>query len=119
MLHDDTDADTRATMLIYVVENGWWTLEPSKGVYSTEKGVPMANVTVYDFTEYHIVTDEKVHSARPATLETIAQIDNAIVLEETAQEVETSAGYRQEALKGWEYIESTGEDTQTDTSLSG
>jgi hypothetical protein len=29
------------------------------------------------------------------------------------------AGYRLEALKGWEYVEGTGEDTQTDTSLSG
>jgi hypothetical protein len=50
----------------------------------------MAKVTVYYFTEYNIVTDEKVRSARPATLETIAQIENAIVLEETAQEVDTS-----------------------------
>jgi hypothetical protein len=50
----------------------------------------MAKVTVYSFTEYHIVSDEKVRSARPATLETIAQIDNAIVLEETAHEVDTS-----------------------------
>ena len=50
----------------------------------------MAKVTVYYFTEYNIVTDEKVRSTRPATLETIAQIDNAIVLEETAQEVDTS-----------------------------
>jgi hypothetical protein len=29
------------------------------------------------------------------------------------------AGYRLEALKGWEYVEGAGEDTQTDTSLSG
>ena len=50
----------------------------------------MAIVTVYYFTEYNIVTDEKVRSARPATLETIAKIDNAIVLDETAQEVDTS-----------------------------
>jgi phosphatidylserine decarboxylase len=54
------------------------------------KAVPRAKVTVYYFTEYHIVSDGKARSARPATRETIAQIDNAIVLEETAQEVETS-----------------------------
>ena len=45
----------------------------------------MAKVTVYYFTEYHIVSDEKVRSARPATLETFAKIENAIVLEETAK----------------------------------
>lgn len=33
-----TEADARVKMLIYLLENGWWTLEPSKGVYSTEKG---------------------------------------------------------------------------------
>ena len=49
----------------------------------------MASVMVYYFTQYNIVTNETVHSARPATLEAIAKIDNAIVLEETAQEVET------------------------------
>ena len=49
----------------------------------------MASVLVYNFTQYNIVTDETVHSARPATLEAIANIDNAIVLEETAQEVDT------------------------------
>jgi hypothetical protein len=90
MFHEDTEADTRAKRLMYLVENGWWTLEPSKGVYSTEKGVTMAKVMVYYFTEYNIVTDEKVRSPRPVTLETIAQIENAIVLEETAQEVDTA-----------------------------
>jgi hypothetical protein len=50
----------------------------------------MAKVTVYYLTEYNIVTDEKVLSARPATLETLAKIENAIVLEETAQEVDAS-----------------------------
>jgi hypothetical protein len=32
----------------------------------------MASVLVYDFTQYNIVTDETVHSARPATLEEMA-----------------------------------------------
>jgi hypothetical protein len=32
---------------------------------------------------------------------------------------EPIAGYRLEALKGWEYVDSKGEDRQTDTSLSG
>jgi hypothetical protein len=32
---------------------------------------------------------------------------------------EPIAGYRLEALKGWEYVQGQGEDTQTDTSLSG
>jgi hypothetical protein len=32
---------------------------------------------------------------------------------------EPIAGYRREALKGWEYVEGKGEDTQTDTSVSG
>ena len=32
---------------------------------------------------------------------------------------EPIAGYRLEALKGWEYVKGTGEDTQTDTSVSG
>jgi hypothetical protein len=32
---------------------------------------------------------------------------------------EPIAGYRLEALKGWEYVEGKGEDTQTDTSVSG
>jgi len=32
---------------------------------------------------------------------------------------EPMAGYRLEALKGWEYVEGTGEDTQTDTSVTG
>ena len=50
----------------------------------------MASVMVYYFTQYNIVTDETVHSARPATLEAIAKIENAIVMEETDQEVETS-----------------------------
>ena len=40
----------------------------------------MARVMVYYFTQYNIVTDEKVHSARPATLEAIGKIENAIVL---------------------------------------
>jgi hypothetical protein len=38
----------------------------------------MASVMVYYFTQYNIVTDETVHSARPATLEAIAKIENAI-----------------------------------------
>ena len=54
------------------------------------KEVSMARVMVYYFTQYNIVTDETVHSARPATLEAIGKIENAIVLEETAQEVDTS-----------------------------
>jgi len=54
------------------------------------KEVSMAGVMVYYFTQYNIVTDEKVHSSRPATLEAIGKIENAIVLEETAQEVDTS-----------------------------
>ena len=29
------------------------------------------------------------------------------------------AGYRLEALKGWEYVEGKGEDTQTDPSVTG
>jgi hypothetical protein len=33
--------------------------------------------------------------------------------------VEPIAGYRLEALKGWEYVEGQGEDTQTDVSISG
>jgi hypothetical protein len=32
---------------------------------------------------------------------------------------ELIAGYRLEALKGWEYMEDKGEDLRTDTSLSG
>jgi len=32
---------------------------------------------------------------------------------------EPIAGYRLEALKGWEYVEEPGEDTQTDPSLGG
>jgi hypothetical protein len=32
---------------------------------------------------------------------------------------EPIAGYRLETLKGWEYVEGQGEDTQTDTSVSG
>jgi hypothetical protein len=32
---------------------------------------------------------------------------------------EPIAGYRLEALKGWEYVDSKGEDRQTDTSLTG
>jgi hypothetical protein len=50
----------------------------------------MATVTVYYFTHYDINADEKVRSARPATLEAIAKIEDAIVLEETAQEVDTA-----------------------------
>ena len=50
----------------------------------------MATVTVYYFTQYDINADEKVRSTRPATLEAIAKIEDAIVLEETAQEVDTA-----------------------------
>jgi hypothetical protein len=50
----------------------------------------MASVMVYYFTQYNIVTDETMHSARPAMLEAIGKIENAIVLEETAREVDTS-----------------------------
>jgi hypothetical protein len=50
----------------------------------------MAKVVVYYFTQYDINADEKVRSSRPATLEAMAKIEDAIVLEETAQAVDTT-----------------------------
>ena len=50
----------------------------------------MAKVKVYYFRRYDIKTDEMVRSSRSATRETIAQIEGAVLLEETAQEVDKS-----------------------------
>jgi hypothetical protein len=50
----------------------------------------MEKVTVYDFEAFDIVEGEMVRSQRPATLEAIARIQKANLLEETAQEVDAS-----------------------------
>jgi hypothetical protein len=54
------------------------------------KEVIVETVTVYYFESFDIIKGEMVRSRRPATLEAIAMIDNAVVLKETAQEVDTS-----------------------------
>lgn len=55
-----------------------------------KKETHMAKVNVYYFTKYYINTDQMVRSLRPATREVIAKIEETVLLEETAQEVDES-----------------------------
>jgi hypothetical protein len=54
------------------------------------EGAEMAKVTVYAFTAYHIGTDKDDHRAAKATRATITKLAGAVLIEASAEEVDSS-----------------------------